>query len=340
MKVLLTGCSKHSKEIVDCLKSNFEKRPVRVIAVDMNFNNILRHNTDTQYIVPKSSEPNYVSTLIDICKKEYVDIVIPYITSELLKMSQNKKEFENNGIKVSVSNEKSIQILNDKVRIAEEFKQYMPHQFVVTNKYDIETALHHLDYPSKPVCVKIPNSCGGNGFAIVDDKKAYNLSLLNKRGVPTILSKDELIKYIEKSPAILQEYITGKGNDYSLCVLANKGKIVACCGYYGYSMEYGAVCNGEIALNEKSVEIAEYIVQKTKFSGNACFDYKIDSSNNPILLECNPRINASLGFCNAAGLNLVYLQCKLLLGENIDISQFHVKTGLKMRKFYESEYYV
>lgn len=340
MNVLITGCSRHSKEIVECLKSNYENRPVRVIAVDMNYNNILRYNTDAQYIVPKSSEPNYIPALIDICKKEYVDIVVPYITSELLKMSQSKKEFENNGIKISVSDEKSIEILNDKIMIADKFKRYMPRQMVVTNKYDTEEALHHLNYPHKPICVKIHNSCGGNGFAVVDDTKAYNLSLLNKRGIPPIISKDELIKYIEKSPAILQEYITGKDNDYSLCVLADNGKIVAYCGYYGYSIEYGAVCNGEISINEKAVEIAKDIVQKTKFSGNACFDYKIDSSNMPVLLECNPRINASLGFCNAAGLNLVYLQCKLLLGENIDVSQFSIKTGLKMRKFYESEYYI
>lgn len=338
MNVLITGCSRHSKEIVDCLKSNYENRPVRVVAVDMDEKSILRHNTDTQYIVPRSSAADYIPTLIDICKNEKVDIIIPYITSELLKMAKNQSEFENNGIKVSVSGEKSIQILNDKIRMAVEFEQYMPKQFVVQNQADTENALNALDYPHNRVCVKISNSCGGNGFAVVDDTSAYSFSLLNKRGVPPVLSKEELFKYIEKSPAIIQQHVSG--TDYSLCVLADNGKILAYCGYYGYSMEYGAVCSGEIAINENALKIARYVTEKTSLCGNACFDYKINEIGDAVLLECNPRINASLGFCNAAGLNLVYLQCKLLLGEYIDISQFSTKIGLKMRKFYESEYYI
>ncbi len=338
MNVLITGCSRHSKEIVDCLKSNYENRAVRVIAVDMNSSNILRYNTDAQYVVPKSSDPDYIHVLIDICRKESVDIVIPYITSELLKLARHRSEFEDNGIKVSVSGESSVKILNDKAEIATMFGEYMPKQFMAKNKQEAERALSRLGYPEKPVCVKITDSCGGNGFAIVDDSRAYDLSLLNKRGASPIIGKEELIKYIKRTPAIIQEYIDG--HDYSLCVLADNGKIISSCGYYGYSIEYGAVCNGEIAYNRKALEIAEDVAAITNLCGNACFDYKIDYSGNAVLLECNPRINASLGFCKAAGINLVWLRCKQLLGEPFDANLFNIKSGLKMRKFYEAEYYV
>lgn len=338
MNVLITGCSRHSKEIVDCLKSNYENRSVRVIAVDMNKDNILRYNTDAQYIVPRSCPPDYIPALLEICGKEAVDIIIPYITSELLKLSQHRSEFEDNGIKISVSDERSVKILNDKAKMAETFEEYMPKQFIVRNKKEAEMALSSLGYPQNAVCVKIAGSCGGNGFAVVDDSKAYDLSLLNKRGVPPIIGKDELLKYIERTPAIIQKYIGG--SDYSLCVLADNGKIIASCGYYGYSMEYGAVCSGEIASNGRALEIAEDVAERTNLCGNACFDYKTDNSGNSVLLECNPRINASLGFCRAAGIDLVYLRCKQLLEEPFDVNQFTIQTGLKMRKFYEAEYYV
>lgn len=68
-----------------------------------------------------------------------------------------------------------------------------------------------------------------------------------------------------------------------------------------------------------------------------------DMQNAPVkLLECNPRINASIGFCWKAGVNLVYLRCKQLMGELEEkdfLAGSNIKEGLRMQKYYESEYF-
>ena len=100
--VLITGCSRFSKEIIDCLKSNEDGVQVKVVGVDCNPNNLLRTNVDYTYVVPRITDPAYIDTLIDICAKHDVKVILPYITSELGLISENKSKFDKCGIKVSV----------------------------------------------------------------------------------------------------------------------------------------------------------------------------------------------------------------------------------------------
>ena len=52
------------------------------------------------------------------------------------------------------------------------------------------------------------------------------------------------------------------GIDYSVCVLADHGNVLAMAGYAGFDMEYGAVVNGQIVTNEEAFEIARTIVKE------------------------------------------------------------------------------
>ena len=134
-------------------------------------------------------------------------------------------------------------------------------------------------------------------------------------------------------------------------------------GYAGFDMQYGALVNCQIITNEKAFEIARTIVKELGVDGNACFDFILEGVTGETLknmtvesgmrsmqnaqvklLECNPRINASIGFCWHAGMNLVYHRCKQLHGEltttDILTPNFSLKEGMRMQKYYESEYYI
>ena len=78
--------------------------------------------------------------------------------------------------------------------------------------------------------------------------------------------------------------------------------------------------------------------EKLELDGNACFDFIILPSGRPLLLECNPRISATIPFIAKAGADLVYLRCKQLLGEPID-TNVSFDYGLKMVKYYDAHYY-
>ena len=339
MKVLITGCGRHSKTLVQSLKDNVDRREVFVIGINNSETNILRSDVDKHIIAPGIHEEGYIDWLLDLCAAEGVDVVLPYITAELPIVALNREKLESRGTKVSVAPLDALMIANSKVKMAERFQDIMPRQTVVHTSDEIKRYAEKAGYYSGiPLCCKLTDGCGGAGFAILDERKALDISLFNKIGVSRYIGIEQLCEIADKSAIsiILQEYVPG--TDYSVCVLADRGKVLLMCGFAGYSMEYGAVTSGEILKNEEAYGMAERVVREIGLDGNACFDFIIRQDGKPLLLECNPRINATIPFIAKAGADLVYLRCKQLLGEpfktNVDF-----RYGLKMVKYYECYYY-
>lgn len=338
--VLITGCGRHSKGIIESLKSNQDNVKVAVIGVNNNDKNMLKDGLDKSYLVPSITSVDYIPTLLEICASNSVDVIFPYITAELELMAKSKHLFESIGTKVSVSSYDSILIANNKIKLSEKFPQYMPKQFIAKDKHDVFQFARTIGYPRIPFCCKLSDKCGGAGFAIIDEKKGVDISLFNKVGVNRYMTIRALTEIMENNTGmelILQEYVSGI--DYSVVALSDTEKSLYRLGYAGYQMEYGAVVNGEIVKVDQAYEIVDEVIRELQLEGNACFDFILKEDGSVVLLEVNPRINASLSFATEAGLNLVWLRCKQLLGEplNENVKVIH---GLKMSKHYEAKYYV
>ena len=337
--VLITGCSRHSKEMIDSMKANEDGAKVGVVSVDCNSFHLLRKSVDWAYIVPTIYDPEYIPTLIDICKNRDVNVILPYITRELELMAKNKHRFEEHGIKVSISSLDSLIVANNKVTMWNHFREYMPMQYTATDVQAVYDFAKTIGYPKKKLCCKLTNRCGGLGFAIVDEEKANDITLFNAFHQNRYVTLDQLCTLIEVNKdlqILLQEYIPGL--DYSVCVLADKGETIVQVGYIGHMMSYGSVINGEIYKHDRAYEIAKEVTAKLGLDGNACFDFIINE-DEAVLLEVNPRLNASIPFVAKAGANLPYLRCKQLLGYEIP-KDFNIQYGLKMSKYYESAYFV
>ncbi len=339
MKVLITGCGRHSKGLVQALKNNIDGREVEVIGINNIPANILRSDVDEAIIAPPVTAPDYIDWLLELCTKERVDVILPYITAELPILAANREKLEATGTKVSVASERTLMVANDKVELARMFPNIMPRQAVVRSGREVRSFARKMGYYSgKPLCCKLADKCGGTGFAILDEKKYLDIGSFNKVGVNRYISLSQLCEIADKVDAdiILQEYVDGI--DYSVCVLANKGKTEIMCGFAGYAMEYGAVTQGEILENHKAYSIARDVTEALELDGNACFDFIVRPDGQPVLLECNPRISATIPFIAKAGADLVYLRCKQLLGKPID-NNISLDYGLKMVKYYDAYYY-
>ena len=335
--VMITGCSSFSKELIECLKNNEDNARIKVVGVDCDEHNLLKTYVDWRYVVPRITHPSYIERLIEICKEHNVKVILPYITKELLLLSENKQKFEKEGIKVSVSSPENLRIVNDKKKIGERYAHLMPLQTFPQTSHDVNSFIEAIEAKGENVCCKISNGCGGQGFFVIDDKKSSKIDVLGRKDTPLYLSKAYALNLIENNGfnVILQEY--KMGNDYSVCVLADKGKVLSAVGYIGYSMVCGAVMSGEIKKHEKAYRIAKNITEELRLDGNLCFDF-IVKNDEAYLLEVNPRINATLPFCSKAGANLAYLRCLSLLGHEVKTPQ--ITYGLKMKKYYESEYFL
>lgn len=339
MNVLITGCSRHSKELVDCLKNNEDGVKVGVVGVDCNELNILRTNVDKFAIVPPITHPGYIDTLLELCYKNDVDVILPYITAELGLLAANRNRIEAEGVKVSVASTESLAVANNKVALAGVFPELMPEQTVAHTGAEVYAFADKIGYSrGNTFCCKLSNKCGGAGFAVVDEGKALDITTFNRLGVNRYMKLAHIAEVADTQDVdiILQRYIPGL--DYSVSVLADHGEIVQMCGFAGYAMEYGAVTSGEILKNDSAYAIAEKVVSEIGLDGNACLDFIIDKDGKPWLLEINPRINATLPFLARAGLNLAYLRCRQLMGFDVS-GKRNIEYGLRMGKFYESYYY-
>lgn len=337
--VLLTCCGNHISERIRNLKENEDGVNVRVYACNSHEDN-LPFGCDVEgcFVVPAIHEPDYIETVIRICEENCIDIIIPTVTLELEFMAEHREDFEKRGIKVSIASPEAIRISNNKLFLYDRYSSLMPPTIATKDFHDLLSFRSRIASGHK-LCVKLQDHCGGNGFAILDEDKARDMTYFNRKNDNQYVSYEEMERIMHRldKPILLQEYI--EGNDYSVSVLADDGKVMHICGYAGYAIEHGAIEYGEIMYNPKAYEIAKMICEDLCLDGNACFDFRISPNGDVYLLEVNPRVNASLPFVAEAGINMLYLRCKRLLGE-FDESPKRIQYGLKMKKYHESRYFL
>lgn len=333
MRILITGCGALSKELIDDMRNNKDGEEIFVVGINNNQNALLKTSVNKAVVVPSITDKNYLPTLLNICRKYDIQVIIPYITKELPILAKNRHLFEDNGIRVSVASSEALAIVNDKVELQKKFGKYMPPQIIPNNIEEVESFIKKYGN----VCCKIKDGCGGVGFCVIDEQKAFDICLIGKTGKPKYITKSYLSKLLElyKGKIILQKYINGL--DYSTSALSENGNVKAICGYVGYEMQYGCVVDGEIKKNEKAYAIHKEIIEKTKLDGNSCADFIIDG-DNVYLLEINPRINGSLPFVTKSGADFLYDRCKMLIGEYKE-KEYHFNYGLKMEKYFAATYF-
>ena len=79
-----------------CFRNNGE-RNIRLIGADMNDDKTMLEMVDTYYPVPRGDDPKYVDIILDICKKEKVDIADKELKAlEALEKKEGKSKLNDN----------------------------------------------------------------------------------------------------------------------------------------------------------------------------------------------------------------------------------------------------
>lgn len=339
IRVLITGCSMHSYDLICEMRNNYDGEEIYVVGINCEDTALLRKGVDAGYVVPRIDDDMYVPTLMNICLKEQVDVILPFITAELPIACLYKPVLEGIGTKVSVSSLESLRIAGDKTRLMKMYPDLMPKQTIATSTDAIMKFAEEIGYPEKKFCCKLPNRCGGLGFCIIDEEKGRDLTLYNKFGLNRYITMSMLIDLAAhcEDEIILQEY--EEGTDYSMCILAENGEVLYGLGFEASLMAFGSAMFAEIRQNEQALEIARKVTKDTGLDGNACFDFILKPDGSVKLLEVNPRLSATLPFIARAGLNLPYLRCRQLLGYDVKNLDLKINERLRMSKNYESEYF-
>ena len=338
LTVLISACgAQFSPGLINCLKENGE-RNIRIIGVDINPEPTAKQMVDELYKTPAATDPAYVDELLEISKKEHVDVILPVMSAELLPLIDRKDEFESFGTKVSVPDRKSVEITTNKYRFYEFLKENdlpVPKFSLIKKAEDLLSACEECGYPESAVCVKATGLSGSRGVRIIKPGISRLDILFHEKPNSYYTTMDDLLSILKERKEIPEmmamEFLPGM--EGSVDLIADNGKTL-------YSAYRESTVNlhsipqvGEVKYNPKACRIAKDVVCALSFTGNADFDFKNDANGNPVLMEVNPRVAATMRIFKEAGMNLPYLRIKHLLGE--ELPDVQIRYGVKMVRRYQ-----
>lgn len=201
--ILVTGVSGGGvgRQCIKALKLG--KKKYKIIGTDITPLSLGLYSVDKAYLVPKVTDPDYIKTLLDICRKEKAKIIIPGSEAELMIVSEKREEFIKEGILPLINSHKVISTCLDKWQTFQFLKKQgfkIPLSYLPKDKNDISKSIKY------PVVIK--PYVGGGG----------------SRGVFIAQNQKELKFFIEylmkqKVSVIIQEYIGSPEEEYTVGVL-------------------------------------------------------------------------------------------------------------------------
>lgn len=318
-----------------CLRNNGE-RNIRIVGADMNDDPTMLEMVDAYYPVPRGDSEEYVEVLLDICRKENVDILLPIMSVELNVLSANIKRFEEIGTKVSVSGLNPLKIANDKLLLFDFLKgnnlacaDYYP----VSTIDELKKAVSLLGYPQKKVCVKATGNSGSRGFRILNAQQSRFDSFFHDKPNSSEISLEELIDILSERDSfpelMVMEYLGG--DEYTVDLLADKGIVLYNCCRKSLRMENSIMLDSIVVDKPEVGRICSEVVETLGLDGNIGFDIRERVDGTPVIMECNPRITAGIPVFYYAGINLPYLCIKKILGEELPECKLQYGTIVRRR---------
>jgi len=294
--------------LLRALRENGE-RDVRLVGTDMSERAIGRHLCDAFHVVPPGSDPGFADAMVDVCRREGVDAVLPQSSFDLLGLAEAKDRFED--AVVLVSSPETIRRANDKAEcygMLDAIGVRGPAWRRVAGGEAVAEAARDLGYPSDDVALKPVFSSGSRGFRILSASADRREQLLtNRPGVGEALRLEDLLELLgdDRTELLIMELATGK--ERTLDGFAEGGRIV-----FGHPKTREAVRAG-LAMYFETLEDPELMDTAQKITAELRFDHFFNIQLvGEHVIEVNPRISTIV---YQEDLNLPYLGIKHALGE-------------------------
>jgi len=86
----------------------------RIIATDMTNTAPALYFADAYYVVPAITDPTYIDVILDVCRKENVDVISTCIDPEIMLLAKHREDFKKLGILVLTPMEETAKLCFDK----------------------------------------------------------------------------------------------------------------------------------------------------------------------------------------------------------------------------------
>lgn len=270
--------------------------------------------SDSFFTIPRVDNDNYVNSIIDLCIKNNIKVVIPTIDTELIVLSKSKELFLLNNIKLVVSDFNLVSKCRDKRQTNVLFKE---------------------------LNIKTPISIDKNNPIFPLFIKPFDGSL--SKDLYLIKAKEELTDSLINNPKLMfMEYIDPVNfHEYTIDAYYDRRSILKCL----VPRKRIEVRGGEISKGKtEKLDFYDILREKLDFIDGAigCLTIQVfigKVTREIIGIEINPRFGGGFPLSYAAGANYPeYIIREYLMNEQIPFSDNWVENRVMLR--YDSEIFL
>ena len=331
MRVLLTGVGcPGAHALISNLK--LQDKSIFILGTNANEQAIGRWLCDDFAVVPWAYDENYVDSIINLVKKNKIDIVFPQTSWEMFHLSKAAERIEKH-CKLLASKHDLVAICENKYLMYKHFegKIDVPEFYLVKTIAELIEAAKKLGYPEKDVVFKPPEGKGARGVRILTEKSNRYDLLFNGRPFAKFISMDELKSTLgekEIPPLMIMEYLDGV--ELKIDPVLQNGEILTCSVKNRLNFESGLAMGFEMIEDNVALDYAKKLLEHLPM------DYCIDiSTRGGVLMEINPRVSTYIygeNYCAP------YLSLKLAMEEmsanEVRNYQKELPIGKKMFRYY------
>lgn len=283
MNILILSAGTRNK-IVQYFKKELSGEG-KVIATDCSELAPALYDADNYYIVPRITDENYISIILDICKKENINTLISLIDPELSLIAKNIELFKELGVNPIISDYDKVEMCFDKYRMYKFLKKNnfkTPKTYINKEKFYNDLENNEINFPVfvKPV----------RGSASININKINN--------------KEELeVIWKQADNLIIQEFMTGQeyGVDVYIDMISNEP--VSIFIKKKIKMRAGETDKSVSIKDDRLFDLIDDFVRKAGFKGIIDIDI-FEINGEYYISEVNPRFGGGYPHAYECGVNV------------------------------------
>jgi len=312
--VLFTAAGRRV-ELIQAFRDSFSQHGLKakIIGADLNPDFAPAcYFTDASFKVPPCTAPEYPRALLEICRKEQVNLLIPLYEPEFLVLDGCRQQFEQLGTKVLLSDKKVIEICKDKYRTYGFLKQ------------------HNIKTPETWIANNLPETVELPLFA----KPRLGMGSV---GVQKINSQAQLAYISRAAEYILQKFISG--TEYTLDILSDlSGKVLSVVPRERLEVRTGEVSKSRTVKRMDLLEQGKAIAEMLGAIGPVNLQC-IDDGTDVYWIEVNPRFGGGFPLSFQAGVDYPYLLYRMYTGQPVKPMIGEFRDNLTMLRYDQAIYY-
>lgn len=293
----------------------------QTIGVDSRDDALGRNFADRFFRVPSGDDPGYPDHMLDLCRREKVDVLFPTSDEEALALAPHANAFAAEGIRVSCPPAEMSRLMRNKADMYDHLAGCglpLPEYHRVGSREELRKAAHALGYPQRDFVLKPTVGRGGRGVWTI----SHTMPTMRERNQGLAIDALDIEAYLASDDEdSFQELIAMPllpGAMYDVDVLADaQGSPSYLVPRRRYHVRTTPFRGCWIDRNEAVLDLARRTQQLLRLPNLFDYDIILDADDRPWLLEVNPRMSASVAVSVLNGVGLIEFAALLLLGRTV-----------------------